>query len=697
MSIAFAFALAAIQAASGAVWWALAIAGRRSKISAFELVGIGLALGSFVAMATGIVLVSTPLAGVATLLPSAVTIVLAVAFRERLSALRITLPLAQILAVVIGLAVGIAIAVGNWHRIPLDNPTAKSFADLYFFEALGRGLSHWGPVPSILMTDGSLRYHWFTYAWAGQIERLAGTAPFFVVTRLLPLVVLAGVVTIAAAWAGRLSRVRWVPSLAVLLIVAGGYAGALYGSILNYDSPSQSMATMWLLALAVTALTFTRGRASKWSLVLVGALAMACTGGKISHAVVGAAGLAVMTLAGIISRQEWWRRAVAVAAVAAVAMVTTYVVVLAGVAVDRNLSGEVALKASTWQGLDPVIGPMGVALGTLALTLAVLARVAGLGWLFTSRRWRMDPAVLFASGGLLAGLVAMLVLSQGVNELWFVLAASAPAAVLSAHGVGLALARLKRSSKLSHPLVLAVAVAVPASAVALILTRNWPSHQNLLNWLAPLSIWLLVPLGAMVATFVGVRPGNRILAVVALSMSALALTSILTRPSTLWTSSRTVTTIGGTITPTGGPAPIGTTSRLPQTAQEYGGSTSYPDAAAAAQWIDANVPADAILASGWPATAIVPALTGRQMYIDGNVYQAGLGAAGEVSEVWIRTYASLAFSADPSTVTVAPLCAAGVGWVWLDHPQTGVPGVVDVVYANATTTILRVLPDACTD
>lgn len=688
MSTMLAFAIVAAQAAAGAIWWILAVAGRRKRVSLLEAAGVGLALGALVSMLAGIALVSTPLAGVAWAVPVALTVPLALVARRRLAAVQLTAPGSQLVALALGLCSGAALAVLNWRRIPLDDPTAQSFTDLYFFEALGKGLAQWGPGDSILMSGGSLRYHWFTYAWAGQLEASAGTPTFMVLTRILPVVVAVGVSLIVASWAGRLSTVRWVPSLAVLLVVVGGYTGALYGTILNYDSPSQSMTTLWLLAFAVVFLDRVEDTAARWSLVLIAILASACVGGKVSHAAVAGGGAALVSIVGLILRQAWWRRALVASAVAAVAMAVTYLVVLAGVAVDRNLTEEAATKASTWQGLDPFEGRLGVALGTAALVLAILARLAGIAWLAHTSAGRREPELLFASGGLLVGLAAMLVLSEGVNELWFVLAASAPAAVLSAHGVGEAL-RASARTGLRRPLLLSLVVAAPASLATLVLTRNWTEHRALINWLASIAAWLIVPLTAAVVAWVAGRRGNRGVAMVAFTIAGLVMTSILTRPASLWTSLRPVNAADGVIRPTnqsGGKADLNSYA---------GGSRSFADAMEAAEWVAANVPPGDLVATGWPLSALVPALSGRQMFIAGNIYQAGLGASDEVGRVWARSEASLEFASVPGPDSAATLCLDGVKWVWMDTPITTIPGVAEIVYSNATTTIMRLLPGAC--
>lgn len=685
-----------LQGASGAIWWAYARRG--SQMSALEAVGMGLALGTFVSMIFAMTLTGSVLGTVAWALPALLTALLVVVARvgNRLSLARLTTPGPQLLAAGVGVAAGLVLLAANWVRTPIVNPPALQLSDLYFFEAISRGLAEFGPAQSILMSGGSLRYHWFTYAWAGELAQTSAAAPFVAITRVLPVVTLIGVSLLVAAWAGRLSRVRWVPTLAVLLVVAGGYTGALYGSVLNFDSPSQSMTTLWLLALAIAfvSLLDSHGRLVD-GLAVIGVLAAASTGGKVSHAAVAAGGIAVVALTGAVCRTRWRRRALLGLVVAAAIMIATYLWVLSGVAVDRNLTEAVAVKASTWQGLDPTTTTAGVVLGTLALVLAVLARLTGLGWMLAHRRTRLEPSTLFAAGAVAVGLVALLLLREGVNELWFVLAASAPAAVVSAVGVGDALTSLRREpNRLPKPLLWAAAVAVPASIAALALSANWPQHRATLNWLAPMSAWVLVALGAL-AVAVWRRPGNRVLGpVLALSVAALALTSIATRPASIWTANREVTTEYGGFAPDSG-APF---TQVADTNPRPDGTPEDVDAltSQAAAWLEATSDVTDIVATAYPTSALVPALTGRQMYLAGDAYQVGLGRADEMGTIDERREVSFGLNAGPDPARLAQLCAAGVDYVWFFLNSSGARALgLPVAFENDAVTILRLPRESC--
>jgi hypothetical protein len=393
---------------------------------------------------------------------------------------------------------------------------------------------------------------------------------------------------------------------------------------------------------------------------------------------VGAVGL--LTLVGLVTRAALWRRCAVALAVVALAVVATYLVVLSGVAIEQNIADDLAVKASTWQGLDPVAGPVGVVLGTAALLLAVLARLAGLGWLLATPDGRRLPDTWLAAGGVGVGVLAMLVLRQGINDLWFVLAASAPAAVLSAVGIAAALARvarLERAGPLHRSLPWAVAVAVPPTLACLALSWTWPQGRAVLNWLAPLSVWLLAPATAVVVVAVRGRGPRPALVAAALTVAALTLTSVATRVSSAWTTSRPVTTETGSVQP----QPDGTVVA----------AVSYPDAVAAADWLAEQT--GALVATSDPTSSWVPALSGRTMFLAGERYQLGLGPADEADIVLTRSAQSRAFADDPSRATAEPLCAAGVDYAWLEPAAGPVPDTM-VAFRTDTVRIVR-LTDLC--
>jgi len=667
-------------------------------VSIFEVLGMGLALGTFISMISSMVLAQTSADPFAWAIPAMVTIPVLWWLRRagRLDWSKVDVPRREVWATALTLVVGAAAVIVNWPLVPLDAPTSKSFADLSFFEAISRGLAEFGPRQSILMQGGSLRYHWFTYAWSGELSQISHAEPFVVLTRVLPFVALLGVTLLAVSWAGRLSTVRWVPLLAGLLVVAGGYAGGLYGSILNFGSPSQSFTTMWLMAFGIAFLMAVRERRGLvLNLIIIVLLASAVTGGKISHALVAAGSAALLTAVLIARRDASWVRASIALCAAGVSMLLTYALVLSGVAVDRNLTEAVAVRASTWQGLDPFVGRLGIALGTLALLAAILARVTGMVWP-RSGRHPIPVDWWFALGGLAVGAAALVLFREGVNELWFILAASAPASVVSARGVGAAYGWLSRESRVPRQMRWASFAAIPlaASIVCLVLSRNWTQHQQLLNWLAPISLYVLVPVASLLVAWRVFDRRYPWRACAVLITCALPMTAILTRPAVLWTSQRTITTESGAVSPVsvaGTPAASTPQPGSPSAANLYSAQR------AAAEWIDSHTTADAVIATTDPVSAIVPALTGRETFIAGNLYQVGLGDEGDIETVRSRSAASVAFSDGPDSRALQLFCSAGGSVIWVaGTPALSWQGTADVVYANDLVSLLQLRPGFCT-
>jgi len=668
-----------LQVAAGVVIW-LVVLGRylRSLLLTF---GIGIALGTFLSMISSVSLHGSALESVAWALPSILAIVLAALNWSRLvtSLQALTLSRSEVVGLGITLFIGGVIMVVSWIRTPLSVIAAGGSVDMYFFEAISQGIANFGPAESILMSGGSLRYHWFTYAWAGELSAAAGLDNFVAITRFLPSVTLIAVALLAVGWAASMKfgghrSPAWVPALAGLLVIVGGYAGALYGVILNFDSPSQAMSTIWLLALAVVFTTYLLSRGTSLSrgnhvafLAMIAILIVATMGGKASTSIVAIAGIGFTAVIGLISRADWAKRALMASLVSIALGVITYLLVLSGVSINDNLTDAVSVRASTWQQLDPVIGRWAPVLGTLALLLAVFARLGGLMWFGANRRTRFSPELLFSIGAVAIGVIALIVLRGGINDLWFLLAASAPAAIVSAYGVGQASVRLTR------PLLRAtVLIAIAASLISLILSMNWEFDQisvkdsffafpGVLFWLAAVTPWLVVPFLATITLRLrekGMPVRTVVMSATAITVIALTLTSLLTRPAVVWTQSRQSVTDIGVVSPSPASDVLATNSS--------GESPGYVYRADASVWLKNNTVESDLIASSAPSLTNIPALTGRQMYLAGSVYQLGLGNEAEADTVLTRSTLSTALATSEWPAASAQMCAAGVDWFWIE-------------------------------
>lgn len=651
-------AAVAWQGLGGALWWRESQP--RRSVSILELIGVGLGLGTAGAMLIGLLGTWWALTPVVALIW---------ALRRRRGQLAPLLPLGrpELVALIVGLVPGLAATGWAIRNYPLTWTGTWSgyHGDMPFFEALSTSVARLGPGASIFMDGAELRYHSLAYGWAGQLSQSVGAEPFVVLTRLLPIVMLIGTIAIAAAWTRALApKTTWAPSLAVALIVTGGFVGATFGGILNFDSPSQSVGTVWLLALSVLYLRALQPESSPWLGLPLVALAVALTGGKVSTAAIAGVGIGLVALVGLV-RSAWWRgRALVFAGITAASMAGTYVWLLAGSANAGGLELFTLLdRASSVQSLNPVITPRGIAAGILILAIAIIPRWAGLVWLVVDRRTRWEPASVYGFGLAVGALIALIALSGGFNDLWFAVAASAPLAVLSAVGVTSAVSALTPAVRGRVWWAVLAGLGIAVVVAGLWTTGSTGIIGNGWRWFGPIAgATLAVLVGLIVARAVGATGSTGGLAVVLVVLVSTAL------PSKL---------LYGLATPFA-PIPEGSMSTvlfalepdyIETIDRERPTGWSHTQAEAGA-WLRANTGLDSLVATNVTLSAIVPALSQRTTFISDVHMQAPYGRSSDTGEIQRREQASWKFIDSPSTESLAPLCAAGVDWLWVDPSRT---------------------------
>ena len=703
-----------VQGATGAYWW------RQTRPSTdpmqlFEAIGMGLVLGPILALLSGVALGQLVHWQWWWLLPSFAAVIDA-RVRRAHRRVEIARPSARELTpAVAGLLAGLGFLMVNLRRYPLHwTGTWDGYhSDMPFFEALGASIARFGPFDSIFMVGEPIRYHWLVYAWQGQLAWAFDTEPFAALTRLLPLVALVALVALTASWTRSLIAKPVAVWVAVALVVVGGYVGAVNGTLLNFDSPSQALTTPWLMAFMIVVSSLLTAeqplRHSRGALLLVALLAVALTGGKVSAAAVAMGGLGVAAVIGSLQRAHWATRAWIVLGVVALAVAATYGVVLAGAASPGDLQVlSWDARASTVQGLNSSPGNRGVMLGTVALAFAIIARWAGMPLLLRDPGWRRRPELALGLGAGLVGLVALAVFSQGLNETWFALGASAPISVLSAVGLALAWERLGLGRRQALGALAGALVALPVVAFA------WAE----LAWEAGLQRFWGPWLGWGIALVTGVlvalvlRP-RRALVAVAVAAACVVAQAGLGRLMPF-----TAEAFGG---------PQLTAGQTPEAGQAPGPSEVAPAAVGAA--VDAVAMAEQVsvpmprLRTGWSSAEadaatwlrshsdvrdvivtnevlayVVPALTGMRTYISGAPYQASYGARGSVDGIPARIDTSMRFTTAPDDVTFAAMCEAVVSWAWVAKAlaPTPAPGRYgEIAYENEDVAITRLGRGAC--
>jgi hypothetical protein len=699
-------AVAAAQSASGAVWWRMI---RRPHAMPFaELIGMGIALGTFASLVSAQLLRTSPLGRWGLLVPAVITAEMVAVQTIRRPARREPLlddagrsGIELIPAVVLGLLVFIPF----WMTEPLRLRGEQAHhPDIAFHEALARSIATFGPGDSVFAVGRPIRYHWFTSAWAGSTQQVVGAPSFVVITRLVPLVALIASAALAWTLARRCSQVRWVPPLAAVL-VAGSSGLIPYLEHLLPLSPAQAFATPWLLALSIVALDLAAGRtAPHRALPVLFVLGVACMGGRINHAGVAVCGLGVLCLSTLRSDRETRRRVFGGALAAGAGMAVAFVVVIAGGSGNGFGVGSGLTSAARAWRLLPAGGWLGVALGSVAYLAGMLSRWVGFACLLLDTEHRRRPETAYGAGVALGGLVGLVATIQsGQSQILFAVSASTVLSCLSAVGIGVAFAclptqgvdpgrsqtrHLLRSAALLGVLVgpivgfvywgmwiysrFSIRAGLDGSEITAWLTGGIP------RFLAPLVVWGLAVVAAISAfSNVGRAEGRR--------FAGLILTVVITTA----TVTTMVATAVFTLARPGGPKGDWTYA--------WGESRE-----AAASWLaDASPPEDVIAVNRFcddpflepPKCGsrwfVVSSLTGRRTLLEGYDYGVGVGGLPE----WAveRVVLSTRFATRPTPRDAQRLWEFGVRWVWVDreiNDRSDWEPMAEVAFRNDTTVIL---------
>lgn len=700
----------ALQTVTGGFIWAWVRGRSGGSASSLEILAVGFALGSFLAMAAGVLLRPVVPGGFGWAAPSVIVVgIYLFGLRGRRQRGAGTHPKidwpgrSALLGLLLGCGIGLAGVLVNLTRYPLQWSGLWDgyHPDMLFFEGLATGLARFGPGESIFMVGADLRYHWFAYAWIGQLSDSLGLEPFIGLTRVLPLVTVVGSVALAVSWAARHSKQVWVPSLAAVLIAAGGYLGATYGTLLNFDSPSQAMTTVWLLALSFVLLEYLASEVGARALWLIGALGVACVGGKASAAIVAIGAMAITWVVGLLRRCAWWRRALIAFAVLAGPGLLAYLLVLTG----SDGSGGLQLltwanRASTVQGLDFGSSGLGVAAGTIMLMLAVLPRWLGLVgfWIDPVTRW--SPPSLFGLGLVALALAPLLLLSQGVNELWFALSASAPLAVISAIGLGVAWTVVRRQDTPQVLKYSSLVIGIGAGGLVTFLVASliWAQGETASVSVRALGPMIAVAVAALISLVLMGVFGARY----AGSRGALALT--------IFISALVIAAGVARLSPLLKPFQIGIP--VDQVSAEFSspesglqGATSNEDAGwtdldvAAAEFLKANSTESDVVITDRTFSAVVPALTGLRSFIAGAPYQGLYGRTVDVADIPGRMVTAESFARAPASTEFESLCADGVTWGWFTNYPAAEPVAwapfATIAYQNATVTVVKLDRQGC--
>jgi len=689
------------QAVAGVIVWRWL----RPKAPLLEVAGAALAVGTALAALSGLATATAGLGPWGWAVPSAAAAAVWLARHRRRvvdeRGLGDPLDAPAVWGLAAAVVPGLAILAYALRSYPLtwDGSWTAYHPDMPFFEALSTSLARFGAFESPFMSDGLVRYHWLSYAWAGQLTVAADAVPFVTITRVLPVVALLGSAAMVVSWTRQLSPRSWTPVLAGLLLSLGGFTGAVFGGVLTMDSPSQSMSVLWLIAFCMAVIHVTTSQVRLLpAALLVGVLSLSLIGGKVSAAAPAVAGVLLMTAVQWVRRDVPRRRSVWVLVATLLGAMAGFAAFLSGSLGGGGLTiGSLVNKASSQQGLNPIDTKYAVVAGTAILLLAVVPRWAGILWLLTRREWRWRPEVML-SVGLAGSSLAALVAFNSFNEVWFSSTVSGPLAAITAVGAGSALDHLSPRARPTARAILTVAGVLAAAmfATVWVLWATGASGGNVwvptLRWLGPIAAWLLaLVLGAFLGAW-----GRGRLSLSGLAAGAALLLVLVSVPGRLLGAGTGLIAI-----------------------QENGlrnewfslGSSDYapgPDMTPlddwtstrmdAARWLwDNSAPTD-LLATNITFGPFVAGVSHLPTYVSARWYQTPYGPPWMSPELLTREERAWAFIDTPSTQTLSPLCDAGVRWLWIDVGRTEQRDwepFARTVVQNDDTIIAEVDPSAC--
>lgn len=598
---------------------------------------------------------------------------------------------------------------------PMPGEQHLYYGDLTLHMSIAADAKHSIP-PTVPQVAGEpLYYHWLAHADMGLASRMTGIELATVLVQLwVPVILLAGIVVVAAC-GSRVTGRLWAGPLAAVLvyvsaeIVMGSWNPRPFSPVTQFyswASPTQTLATVFAFPAAGVIIDYLRrGPGSTRQLWVLGVpLFLALAVAKSSELPVFIGGTAVLLLVAFLRRD---RALVGRVLVVASALAATFT--LATITVYGDQRGGLGLSPLSWMRrltdvytsiqMDAFPTPktvIAVSIVTGIWAASVLARTWGI--VLIVRHWRtVEPGQVLLAGILASGVGAYLVFDHpGGSQVYFLISAFSLGALASAWAICEWAPQLgARGAVTVGALTLAGGLAIYSA------TDLFPKALPARGFLNQI-FFLATPALIVVAT-------AAVLAVLVLAANR--------RGRLLQLSAVTVVTaviIAGGITSTlqytfsALPA-SSVAKRDAESHSEYLGVTDKT--VAAARWLRDHTDSNDIVATNrhcnvgqvFPGTGPVnkcgvnsfwvSAWTERRALIEGWVFSSRVASAADPFWNPNLLRANDGFFASPSAEEAAILCKNGATYALLDRRyQPDLPSlepVADLLYSNSDTEIYR--------
>lgn len=658
------------------------------KISGPELLGMGLAIGTLLSIFESQLLRTTRYNELSWMLSilviSPIITFLILSNKEKSvgdKSLKIQDAIYFLPAIIFGL-----IQISSWWRW---NPLSwsgwwKFQIDVPYIESYSNSLALLGTTQSFMSPFQNSRYHWFAYAWIGELSNSIKVEPFVVTTRVFPIVSLVMAGSLAYAWANRFSHIRWIPPLATLVMVAG--PGLSIGSFVLLQSPGSAMTTGWSIAFCLVLFEIINNNINRpQSYFVLTLLAIGIVGGKTPTGIIVGGGVAIMLFTSVFQKHATKRPLVIGSILSLLALLLTY---------------QVLISSSASRPIQ-----VGIFLGWPGLFLTAAPLCIGIYSLFRFKLNNFEPLLVFTLSIFVLGSVGSLVTNDpSGNQIYFLCSAAAIIVVPSLVGIERLISQLGMRSN-EFKLIIAenryrIGLATLASVFSGGLgAMTWLHFESSISnigkfgrTLSPLPIWIICVLTSL-AIFKGREKLQNLRKYKILILSLSLILGTLTSSLTYSIASQ----IKGPIYSNG------------SILIRYGQSSSDKPGAInksyfrAGEWVQGNTPKNKTFFTNRQCMNsteryedcdglwfYASALTKRQFIVEGFTYSGNLWSQDRhMNEL---QSASLRFSLEPNSNDLKLLWRHGVRWGWIDHQistRTDWKGMANIEFSNDAVDVIK--------
>jgi len=415
------------------------------KINFSEFVGLGFAIGSFLAMCIDQLLIQTPLVSVSWMfIPIAAIIGLLTKYRHKYILQEDGHPLPSLLFIAFIVLVILVqerywpmyialsllpLLIFNSYRSKNQSSTRQWIVrpalasvvpiagvlvihnrpslwwiktqDFQFFEALSYSLTHWGSNDQIFVHGQPVLYHWFSYAWMGLTTKAISAPTWVVQTKIAPVLVAIVIVYLIIALLQSLKIQGWklVTILTVVVII----------NDFNFESFSMVFSYIWILAFVY--FLFRWCKVQNWRLAIASSvMAAGALGAKSSNIAILVSGFGVLLASELIQKRIHVKKIVAHASVFVIAMAIVYLKLYFDSPYSATIKfGTIGIAQDFFGDIDNLPRLQFIFWSLVVLCNILALYVVSIFATRTERSTEFHPLWLFCLGSILATTAALLV------------------------------------------------------------------------------------------------------------------------------------------------------------------------------------------------------------------------------------------------------------------------------------------------